>query len=154
MEGTTNPIPMIDRPPYLYLAGDFGVDADKHMVAPNHDLSAGDWAKAGYPNFCGTGIYKTRFTAEDGFRKAYLTVHTKDIAQIFVNGKPAGEKLWISDKTEITDLLQPGDNELEVRITATRANMFAAEWYPHAPHLSMTRTENGILQPMEICYEI
>ena len=153
VEGTTNPIPLIDRPPYLYLAGDFGVSADKHLVQPSHKLAAGGWEQAGYPYFCGTGIYKTSFTAEEGFRKAVLTVNTKDIATIFVNGKPAGEKLWVADKTDITDLLHSGENTIEVRITSTRANMFAAEWYPHAPYLSMTRTENGVLKPMEILYE-
>ena len=151
--GTTNPIPMIDRPPYVYLAGDFGVDEENRLVAPNHALPAGDWANAGYPYFCGVGIYKTRFTAEEGFRRASVTLHTKDIAQIYLNGRYAGEKLWIADETDITELLQPGENELEVRITAPRANMFSAEWYPHAPHLSMTKTENGILEPMEIHYD-
>ena len=137
----------------MYLAGDFGVSENKHLVQPSHKLAAGGWEQAGYPYFCGTGIYKTVFTAEEGFRKAVLTVHTKDIATIFVNGKSAGEKLWAADKTDITKLLQPGENTIEVQITSTRANMFAAEWYPHAPYLSMTRTENGILEPMEICFE-
>ncbi len=154
VEGTTNPIPMIDRPPYLYLAGDFGVDAQKQITAPNHSLSAGGWEQAGYPYFCGTGIYKTCFTVDDDFRRVFLTVHTKDIAKIFVNGVPAGEKLWAADKTDITSHVKPGINALEIRIISTRANMFAAEWYPHAPHLSMTRTENGVLEPMEICCEI
>ncbi len=151
--GTLLPFPMLDRPPYVYLAGDFGVDADKHMVIPNHKLPAGNWAALGYPNFCGVGIYKTRFTAEEGFRKAFLTLHTRDIAEIFVNGAFAGQKLWIADETDIMPFLQAGENEIEVRITAPRANMFFAEWYPHAPHLSMTQTENGILEPMEIHYE-
>ncbi len=153
IEGTANPMPILDRPPYVYLAGDFGVDSRNHLVEPNHKLSAGGWEQAGYPYFCGTGIYKARFTAEENYRKASVNLHTKDIAQVYINGVYAGDKLWLSEETDITDLLQPGENELEVRVTPTRANMFAAEWYPHAPHLSMTRTENGILEPMEICYE-
>ncbi len=153
VEGIANTIPILDRPPYIYLAGDFGVDGSKHLVKPSHKLAAGNWEEAGYPNFCGVGIYKARFTAEEGFRKASVTLHTKDIARIFVNGTYAGQKLWIADETDITDLLQPGENEIEVQITAPRANMFSAEWYPHAPHYSMTRTENGILEPMEIHYD-
>ena len=82
-----------------------------------------------------------------------MTLHTKDIAQIYINGHYAGEKLWIADRTDITPFLQLGENEIEARITAPRANMFSAEWYPHAPHLSLTQTENGILEPMEIHYE-
>lgn len=153
IEGIANPLPILDRPPYVYLAGDFGVDAKKHLVKPNHKLPAGNWAELGYPYFCGIGIYKTKFTAEEGFRKVFLTLHTKDIAQIYINGHYAGEKLWIADRTDITPFLQLGENEIEVRITAPRANMFSAEWYPHAPHLSLTQTENGILEPMEIHYE-
>ena len=153
IEGIVNPIPIIDRPPYVYLAGDFGVDADKHLVKSIHRLTPGNWEEKSYPYFCGVGIYKTRFTAEEGSRKTSVTLHTKDIAQIYVNGTYAGQKLWVADETDITDLLQPGENELEVRITSPRANMFSAEWYPHAPHYSMTHTDNGILASMEIHYD-
>ena len=153
IEGNATHIPIIDRPPYVYLSGDFGLDAEKRLVAPNHNLQPGDWAELGYPYFCGVGVYKTRFTAEEGFRKASVTLNTKDIAKVYVNGAYAGQKLWVADETDISDLLQPGENEIEVQITAPRANMFAAEWYPHAPHYSMTKTENGILAPMEIHYD-
>ncbi len=153
IEGTTNDFPLLDRPPYVYLAGSFELDGENRMISPSGKLHAGDWAKAGYPRFCGVGIYKTRFTASEAYQRAFVTLHTKDIAQVYLNGIYAGQKLWVEEEVDITDFLQPGENELEVRITVTRANMFGAQCFPSEEHLSNTRTENGILQPMEIHYE-
>ena len=153
VEGTLNDFPIQDRAPYIYLAGDFGVDAEDRIVEPNHSLQAGDWAKAGYPHFCGIGVYNTRFTAAEPFRRVAVKLHTKDVAAVYVNGCFAGQKLWTNDTVDLTGFVGMGENEIEVRITPTRANMFGAECFPGEPHLSMTRTENGILAPMEILYE-
>ncbi len=153
VEGVLNDFPILDRTPYIYLAGDFGLDAEKQITTPNHYLPAGDWAQAGYPHFCGTGIYRIQFTAAESFRKVSVKLHTKDVASVYVNGCFAGQKLWASDEVDITGFVLHGENMLEVRITPTRANMFGAECFPGEPHLSMTRTENGILEPIEILYE-
>jgi hypothetical protein len=59
----------------------------------------------------------------------------------------------VDDTLDLTGFVGMGENQIEVRITPTRANMFGAECFPNEPHLSMTRTENGILEPMEILYE-
>ena len=126
------------------------MDAQDHLTAPVHLLPAGNWEKLSYPYFCGIGIYEVNAVVDGDFRKAVLKLNTDDIAQVLINGKDAGTKLWASDLLDVTGLLQSGENRIEVRITASRANMFAAEWYPHAPHLSMTHTENGILKPMEL----
>ncbi len=152
VEAFPEPQPKMNRPPYIYLAGDFELDSRNHMITPRGKMAAGGWEKAGYPKFCGVGIYKTSFTAAEGYRKIELTLNTRDIAQVYINGQLAGTRLWLIDHMDITDFVRPGENELEVRITSPRANMFAAEWYPHAPHLSLAGTENGIMKPMEIHY--
>ena len=152
VDGVLNDFPILDRAPYIYLAGDFGLDAQNRMIAPNHSLSAGGWEQAGYPHFCGIGVYKVRFTAAENFRTAAVKLHTKDVAAVHVNGCFAGQKLWTADEVDITGMVRMGENEIEVRITPTKANMFGAECFPQEPHLSMTRTENGILAPLEIYY--
>ncbi len=150
VEGAMHRIRMHNKPPYIFLSGDFTVGGDKAMNPATATISANGWEKNGYPYYTGVGVYKTKATLPDGFGKATICVNTPDIAEIFVNGKAAGTKLWLTDETDITEFAKAGENEIEIRITSTRANSFACKTYIIEDDKSQIRTENGIVAPMEI----
>ncbi len=75
--------------------------------------------------FSGEGIYQKEFwISEEEWaalagenRKLYLCLeHLGETADIFVNGKPAGELLMRPYRAEVTSLLRPGGNRLELRV--------------------------------------
>ncbi len=155
VEGTTDIIPMIQKPPYIFFSGDFTVghhDTFDVMEPAMAKMVANGWEKNGYYYYTGMGIYKTKVTVDSDFNFAALTVNAKDIAEVYVNGEYAGTKLWVADETDISKFLKKGENEIEVRITSTRANSFACvayldEWGTDSAE---RRTQNGILAPMTI----
>ncbi|HYK46292.1 MAG TPA: glycosyl hydrolase [Parafilimonas sp.] len=53
--------------------------------------------------------------------KVYFT------AEVKINGRPAGKKIWAPYEFEITGLLQRGENAIEIKITPTLRNNFIYE---------------------------
>jgi len=154
VEGVTTEIRMVNKPPYLFLSGDFTLGKQDAIEAPVCAINADGWEKNGYPYYTGVGVYQTSVTVEPGFNKATLTVNTEDIADIYVNGQLAGTKLWLKDETDITACVKPGKNEILVRITSTRANSFACQCFVDewASQKAEVRTENGVLAPMRVTF--
>jgi hypothetical protein len=88
------------------------------------------WTKSqddGIKYFSGTTVYSKTFNAPLNWSKNKDRIcidlgSVKDIAEVFVNGKSAGI-LWKHPfKTDITGLLKPGDNKLEIHVTNTWVN--------------------------------
>ncbi|HOX37875.1 MAG TPA: glycosyl hydrolase [Candidatus Brocadiia bacterium] len=62
-----------------------------------------------------------------------------DFAVLKVNGKDLGPRLWAPYRWDITGLLKPGENAIEVLVTNSRANEFENEIRP-----------SGLMGPVEI----
>ena len=67
-----------------------------------------------------------------------------DVLEVLVNGQSAGVRLWTPYNMEITDLLKPGENTLEMRVANTLVNLLEAVERPSglagAPKLIPYRT--------------
>ena len=155
LEGTMQNFAKFSRPPYLYLSGSFLLDADDHITAAAAEIPAIGWEKAGYPYYCGDGIYKIAVTVDGRWEKAVLTVPTEDVAMVWVNGEYVGKKLWLYREMDVTGFLKPGENTVEIRTTSTRANMFRcdAEGFDESifyAHFAAEQTENGLIAPLEL----
>ena len=75
--------------------------------------------------FSGRGDYSTTFTlhrADAGGRIILDLGNVRDVAEISVNGKPAATLLLRPYQVDITDLIQPGENALEISVTNTLFN--------------------------------
>lgn len=48
-------------------------------------------------------------------------------AEVMINGKPAGKRLWAPYQLDITSFLKTGNNKIEVHITPTSRNEFIGE---------------------------
>ncbi len=67
-----------------------------------------------------------------------------DVLEVMVNGQSAGVRLWEPYQIEVTDLLKPGENTLELRVANTLVNLLERVERPSglagAPRLVPYRT--------------
>src|SRR5205823_4231581 len=77
------------------------------------------WTDQGYPFLSGRAAYRTTFTVDGGSAGARLFLEpavVDDVVEVVVNDQSAGVRLWPPYGIEITDLVQPGENRLELRV--------------------------------------
>jgi hypothetical protein len=74
--------------------------------------------------FSGRGVYTTTFTvaANAGSRLILDLGNVKEVAEVTVNGKHAGSLLMRPYQVDITGLVQPGENALEIAVTNSLYN--------------------------------
>ena len=79
-----------------------------------------------YQHFCGTIIYhKTINCSRDGVHTVSTILDlglVEGVSEVFVNGQSAGVQYFGRRFYDITDYLQEGENDLEVRVTTTMGN--------------------------------
>lgn len=109
-----------------YIVGDFGVTmADPYrgrIVAEPEKLQVGSWTKQGYPFYSGRMVYKTSFTGESGRTFLRLKNPSGTLFKVRVNGADAGSILWRPWEIELTSLVKPGENSLEIEVVSSLQN--------------------------------
>ena len=117
----------------LKLTGDFSLapqgDGTYVMEAPRTSLQPQPWTNQGYPYFSGRGVYRKQFELPEAFTGQRLFLEPEmddDVLEVIVNGQSAGVRLWNPYRVEITNLLQPGENTLELRVANTLVNLLEA----------------------------
>ena len=79
-----------------------------------------------YQHFCGTIIYhKTINCGRDGVHTVSTILDlglVEGVSEVFVNGQSAGVQYFGRRIYDITDCLQEGENDLEIRVTTTMGN--------------------------------
>jgi hypothetical protein len=114
----------------LKLTGDFSLlsngDGTYRIQAPRASLKPQPWTTQGYPHFSGRAIYRKPFTLPESFQGQRIFVEPEmydDVLEVLINGRSAGVRLWAPYEIEITDLLKPGENTLELRVANTLVNL-------------------------------
>lgn len=75
-----------------------------------------------FKNFMGEVTYTKTVTLSGKLPKYLNLGKVADICEVWVNGKPAGVK-WFGERVyDITGLLRPGDNTIEVKVTTLMGN--------------------------------
>jgi hypothetical protein len=106
-----------------------GPDGQRTITVPEAQAAPTDWTKQGYPFYSGAGRYHTRFTVPANFtgKRVFLRASLfDDTLEVLVNGKSAGVRLWPPYEVEISDLLEPGKNTLDLRVANTLINLLEA----------------------------
>lgn len=82
-----------------------------------------DLCKTEYKHFMGTATYTTTLRVEKGKQPRWLDLGKAcEIAEVTINGRPAGTR-WFSRKVlPVSGLLHEGDNTIEVRVTTLMGN--------------------------------
>lgn len=130
-------------------------------LCPWKDLEISDEGKA----FSGTVTYQTTFNMTDGMvgKDVILNLGKVDmIADVKINGKPAGI-LWASPyKMAIGDKLKKGVNEITIDVTSTWFNRLAYDaklpeaerktWTIAGPSEKSELRDSGLIGPVSIEY--
>ncbi|MFP5265911.1 MAG: glycosylhydrolase-like jelly roll fold domain-containing protein, partial [Acidobacteriota bacterium] len=91
-------------------------------------FSLESWTRTGLENFSGAAIYTKTFTLPAGYRGERLMLdlgRVSSVAQVVINGSPAGTLVWNPYRIDITRFVKPGINRIEVLVTNTEANQRA-----------------------------
>ena len=73
----------------------------------------------------GLGEDNKTFTCREDIKKVMLSfTDIHDIADVTVNGKPAGRLLFMPYELDITEFVEPGENTVEVTVTGSMANTY------------------------------
>ena len=110
-----------------YLIGDFGVDRDTSAITTEPaTVKAGDWCDQGYPYYAGNLYYgrDINLRLKPGER-AVVSVgpHFSACLAVHVNGKLAGVRGWAPYQVDITRLVRPGRNHLEIELCGSPRNL-------------------------------
>ena len=82
-----------------------------------------DMADSSYVNFMGTVVYRTTFNAAKGNLPKVIDLgKVADICELKVNGKDAGTEWFGERKYDISSLVKPGENTIEVKVTTLMGN--------------------------------
>ena len=103
----------------VYILGDFlVVPGDLGFEIAEGDLSGpGSWREAGLPFYSQKVAYSQNFSlqkSENSQYKVRLKNWNGSMAEVVVNGKPAGLIAWQPDELDVTSLLKEGENEVVV----------------------------------------
>jgi hypothetical protein len=119
----------------VYILGDFGVAAQEkgfRLVAPQ-DLVPGAWKDEQLPFYSDAVSYSRSYELRRGESyKVQLGKWLGTVAEVKVNGKPAGVIGWAPYEIDITKLIKDGRNDVEVLVYGSLKNLLG----PH--HGTMT----------------
>ncbi len=115
----------------LKITGDFSLTPNGDFYSidkPAHSLSVGDWTKKGYPFYSGTGVYSTEVNIPEEYLNGKLFLEAdcgEDVLEVVVNGKNKVAP-WHPYSIDISDLVKPGINMIELKVTNTLINILEA----------------------------
>jgi hypothetical protein len=114
------------------LAGSFAV-VDGAIVAAPATLPPEPVTGHGFPFFSGVVCYRRRFHLPAELAGQHLALHVDvgdDVVEAVVNGRVAGVRLWEPYELDVSPLVEPGENLLELRVANTAANVFGCDPRP------------------------
>ncbi len=85
----------------------------------------GDWREFLGPHFSGTAEYRCEFNVPEeiaGTEAAIDLGRVRYVARVRLNGQEIGRRAWVPYRLEVSGLLQPNTNVLEVEVTNTLAD--------------------------------
>ena len=105
-----------------YIKGNFRVDADMNICAPEQIGITSEMYKNGYPFFKGTMTVSGEYYY-DGVGKRILSLDDGRflVADALINGKR--ESLVLATEKDITDLLVRGNNKIEIKLNSSLRNL-------------------------------
>ncbi len=108
--------------PSLILWGDFAVGAEGQLIARPETIPLGDWRRHGYPDFCGTGRYRTEVDFPES--PTHLSIDSGGYpVHVTVNGTDVGARAWSPFRFDVRKAVKSGRNEIMVEITSTLGHL-------------------------------
>jgi hypothetical protein len=111
------------------LGGDWTVDLNGKQVT----TSLKSWEDLGTPSYAGPATYRKQFTASapPAGKRVFLEIaDVHDYARVKLNGKELDGHAWQPYRWEVTNVVKPGSNDLEVEVRATTGGRGGPEGPP------------------------
>ncbi|MGD9496548.1 MAG: hypothetical protein AB7Y46_09575 [Armatimonadota bacterium] len=120
----------------LAIVGDFRVEGEATLVAPSDQIRVDSpWEAQGIPHAAAVGIYRRTIEYRPGERVMLHLPACTDAVEVLVNGRSAGARAWPPYVFDLSGLVRPGANALEIRVCNTLGNL-------------ITRTYAGAMPPV------
>jgi hypothetical protein len=114
-------------------------------------ITLGSWHERGLPTYSGIGVYSRTFDlpAEYGGRRLILDLGTvRGTAEVRINGKPAGVRIWKPYRFDIRDLVREGSNRVEIVVANTLGPHYSAG--TSSPFVFPGQEVSGLLGPVTL----
>jgi hypothetical protein len=124
-------------------------DVPRFQLNPTR-LAAGSWTLKGLPYYSGSAAYEQEFDLPVSYLGRALVLDCGQVGhavEVWVNGKPAGVRVWLPYKFDITPLLRAGRNRIKIVVANSMENVRAVE--NHADLLPNLKV-NGLLGRVQI----
>jgi hypothetical protein len=115
-------------------------------------IGLGLWTDYALPTYSGIGVYTQAIELDqlEKGSKTWLDLGQVLVAaEVLVNGKNAGVRVAYPFKFDISGLVQPGKNTIEVRVANT-----IAPHYTTIPAMNLGPTESGLLGPVRLIHDV
>ncbi len=146
---TAAPFTILTELEPVYILGDFRLESREKgfAVIPDTGLGLGSWKGQGMPFYAEGVRYSRDFTLPSapagGARYIVdLPAWKGSVAEVTVNGKPAGIIAFQPPELDVTDLVRPGSNRIEVSVYGTLKNTLG----PHHNNPPLGRAWPGMFQ--------
>ncbi|HNY38814.1 MAG TPA: glycosyl hydrolase [Bryobacteraceae bacterium] len=134
----------------LLLAADDELRSNPLFTLSTAETELGSWLDTGLPYFSGSASYETEIDIPTQYVGRRLTLDCGEVgvvAEVKVNGAPAGERVWLPFAFDISRLAKAGRNKVTITVTNTMENERAvvdrAARLPHLRH-------SGLIGPVRI----
>jgi len=122
----------------VYVVGDFGVkqvaETKFALVERPKTAQTGDLVRQGLPFYSGGVVYRQRFNWGKLAPRERVYFEVAEVGAIVlkvrVNGQEAGTRYWRPLRVDVTDLLQEGENVLEVECIGSNRNLLGPHHHP------------------------
>lgn len=123
---TARPMSVHNELEPVHIIGNFGLTAEDRgfRIVPAGTLRDGSWKDQGLPFYPGAVAYAGRFAMKAGAKyKVALGKWNGTVAEVRVNGKPAGVIGWQPYELSLDGLVKPGENTIEVLVIGSLKNL-------------------------------
>jgi hypothetical protein len=124
----------------IYILGDFSVKpAEKgwNIEAPVKSLTEGSWKNQGMPFYSSGITYSRDYNIESPSGKYIVKLNKWNgtVAEVKVNGEPATLIAFPPYESNVTSLIRPGKNTIEVKVKGSLKNLLGPHFNNPAPGL-------------------
>lgn len=122
----TSPMSVHSELEPVYLTGDFSAIPQQQgfLLAAPKPVSLGPWKQQGLPFYSWSVSYSAKYELRAGAScKVSLGRWEGTVAEVKVNGKPAGIIGWQPYELDVTPLVRNGENTVEVIVTGSLKNL-------------------------------
>lgn len=138
------------------MAPDFGIRAPFAFRCAPVETELRSWVELGLWWYSGRALYRREIEIprQPGKRIFLNLGDVRECAEIWVNGRLAGVRLWPPYRVDITDLVRPGSNDVRIVASNLLANRFAWDqlgtrgW--GLEHMQESVLDSGVLGPVNL----